>query len=989
MYARAHCWTGGRTNRVGWAVLAAACLLSHGVAPSQAQLPVARLYGVFPPGGTQGAQFDVMVTGADLDEVTALQFTHPGIQAKPKMSEPDPVLGKTRPIDGRFQLSIGKDVPPGIYEVRAAGRYGISNPRAFVVSDMHELVEQEPNNRLDEAMEVPIGTIVNARADATGFDYYRFHAQKGERAIIICWAERIDSRLDSTLVLYDARGRELARNRSYLGSDALLDFTAPADGDYFVKVYDFTYGGGNDYFYRLQISARPHIDFVFPPAALPGTTGPFTLYGRNLPGGKLSDVKMGGRALESLQVTITVPKQTELVHFTRAWLVQPGSPTVRGFTYALQTPQGRSNSVVIGLAAAPIVAEKEPNDQPQQAQRVSVPCAFVGQFHPDGDRDWLEFEAAAGETYWIEMYANRLRRRTDPYLILERVTTDANGQEQTAFVREVGTQPMTNVGGAHFNTSNDDFAFRLEIPQEGRYRIMVRDLYNNGDPRFVYRLSIRQERPDFELVAAPRFPSNNVNVSNLWSVLLRQGGTEVIDVLALRTDGFEGEIQVRAEGLPPGVSCPPVTIGPGQTSAPLVLRASDNAKSWAGTLRIVGTAEIAGRSVEREALGGSVLWPPRQNNAPVEARLTRTVALAVTDAEPAPFTVDLGDGKPLETSRGGVLKIVPKVTRRGSFKGNVALPALNVVVRVNNQNLSVVRGTALTLNANQTSGEYQLTVPSNAPVGTYTFHITASSQVPYERNPEAVAAAEAEKKELDARTSQLDNEAKAAAQAAQDAAKALQAAQAEAQKAQQEAQAAAAKAKQEADNKELQRAAQEAEEALKRAEAAVRDAAQQKEAADQAAQQVQALLNAAKKMQTDLNNRIAALKRDAQRRNINVFFPTTSVTLRVDEMPLRFTTGNVPALKAGGQVEIPVQVQRLYGFADAVTVDFVAPSGVAGLQGERLSLAKEQNAGKLVLKAAANATVGTHEATLRATVRFNNQNLQAQYPVTVKVDAAQ
>ena len=33
-----------------------------------AQLPVARLFTVFPPGGKAGSQFEVALTGADLDE---------------------------------------------------------------------------------------------------------------------------------------------------------------------------------------------------------------------------------------------------------------------------------------------------------------------------------------------------------------------------------------------------------------------------------------------------------------------------------------------------------------------------------------------------------------------------------------------------------------------------------------------------------------------------------------------------------------------------------------------------------------------------------------------------------------------------------------------------------------------------------------------------------------------------------------------------------
>jgi len=54
---------------------------------SHAQLPVARLLTVFPPGGKSGSQFEVGLTGADLDEANQLHFSHTGITAKQKMGE--------------------------------------------------------------------------------------------------------------------------------------------------------------------------------------------------------------------------------------------------------------------------------------------------------------------------------------------------------------------------------------------------------------------------------------------------------------------------------------------------------------------------------------------------------------------------------------------------------------------------------------------------------------------------------------------------------------------------------------------------------------------------------------------------------------------------------------------------------------------------------------------------------------------------------------
>src|SRR5438552_1950462 len=162
--------------------------------------------------------------------------------------------------------------------------------------------------------------------------------------------------MDPALILYDNSGRELERNRS----GGLLDFTAAADGDYLLKVHDFLFRGGPEYFYHLSIHTGPHLDFIFPPAGQPGTKGKYTLYGRNLgarpPSGAVtpefanigSDVKIEGKILEQLEVEIELPPADENLDTIS---ISSGCafrrPDVSGFEYRLQTPNGFSNPFLI------------------------------------------------------------------------------------------------------------------------------------------------------------------------------------------------------------------------------------------------------------------------------------------------------------------------------------------------------------------------------------------------------------------------------------------------------------------------------------------------------------------------------------------------------------------------------------------------------------------------------------------------------------------
>src|SRR5207253_2875073 len=90
-----------------------------------------------------------------------------------------------------------------------------------------------------------------------------------------------------------------------------------------------------------------------------------------------------------------------------------------------------------------------------------------------------------------------------------------------------------NRGGVSLPTSHLDPSGRWVAPANGRYLLLLRNL-NGGlsaDPRRFYRLSVRREEPDFQLVAIPRSPApTNFNVL--------KGGRFAFDVLAFRRRGM-------------------------------------------------------------------------------------------------------------------------------------------------------------------------------------------------------------------------------------------------------------------------------------------------------------------------------------------------------------------------------------------------------------------------------------------------------------------
>ena len=252
--------------------LAAFVLASlFGLASATAQIPEVRLTAITPAAGQPGQEIEVVIQGTDLDDVNQLQFTHAGITAKPKMREPGAFETEPQVVPNEFVVTVAGDVPAGHHDVRVVGKYGISNPRVFVIDALVTIVEVEGNNQANEAQALELPTAVFGQlAQAADVDYFTGQATAGQRIIVRCQARSIDSRMIPVVVVVNSEGRVLGNSRSTRENEPLVDFITPADGSFMIKVYDSAYRNGPEYFYRLAVGNLPHIDYVFPPAGEAG-----------------------------------------------------------------------------------------------------------------------------------------------------------------------------------------------------------------------------------------------------------------------------------------------------------------------------------------------------------------------------------------------------------------------------------------------------------------------------------------------------------------------------------------------------------------------------------------------------------------------------------------------------------------------------------------------------------------------------------------------
>jgi hypothetical protein len=848
-----------------WKAMAAALLFLPYFTLLHAQLPVCRLQTVFPPGGRVGTLVEVAMSGMDLDDTRQLLFSTTNLVASLK---PDSSGDK-------FVISISSNTAPGLYEVRAVGRFGVSNPRVFAVDTIPEMLVPPTNITGDAAVEVSQGKWINGRVEVGTYGYFHFKAEKGQRLLIECMESQIDSRLDTSLVLYDDKQREVARSRR----GGLLDYTAPADGKFTLRLHDFLFRGGSEYFYRLLVSTRPHIDFAFPPAALPGTTNKHVLYGRNLPGGQPSPFAAAdGKKLEQLPVEVAMPKDLSSVG-TRygSFAVNLADSVVDSLEYRLSTSNALANPTLISAATAPVVPEQHSSNT--NSQLLTVPCEVAGQFYPADNRDWYSFEAKKGDVYWIEVFSQRLGIPTDPFILVQRVTKNDKGTEVVTDVKELGDSEP-NFGGAEYKTSSLDPAWRFAVSENGTYRIQVRDLFSRSktDPRLVYRLSIRKEAPDFRLVATPMAqspPKKDSKEVTLWSTVLRKGQILPYRVLVFRKDNFNGEIILNAEGLPPFITCPPVTVPSGANSVMLFFNAMTNAADWAGPIRIVGRARVEEKELVREARGATLNRTVTDNTLePAECRLTQQIVLSVCASEPAPIQVLVGDGKLFEAVTNSKVKIPIKILRAADWTSALKLKPSGLAAFSSLKELEV-DGKTSTANL-----EIDLAKQKLAP-GTYSFYLQAEAQGKYQNNPEGAKRAAAEAKDWEKKAADFAAAAKKAGETVKAAAKTLL----EAENAAKIATAKLASAKSAAEQNNAPESAKAtqtaAEKAAARAGEKAKAAQDAKAAAEKTSRDAEAKSKDAETRKQAAANRAKELAEKAKAKDATIYVYSTPVQVKV------------------------------------------------------------------------------------------------------------
>ena len=332
-------------------------------------------------------------------------------------------------------------------------------------------------------------------------------------------------------------------------------------------------------------------------------------------------------------------------------------------------------------------------------------------------------EARRGEVFHIEALGQRIHSPVD----LQISVLDASGQRELARFSDV----TRNIGDA-IPTAHLDPVGRWVCPADGRHVIAIRNLAGGlqTDPRRIYRLSVRREEPDFQLLAVPRG-------SDPMALNLQRGGREAFDLVAIRRRGFDGPIRVTTADLPAGVECADVWFGRNVDRTTMIVSADRNVATSVAELKLEGVADDDSPNCRRRVRGITVV---RSGTPNAWTRITSQMPLAVAGDAPLQIIADGHDtldhhlyGKlQVRHSPGGVLDVAVQIERRDvGHQAPVKLMGVGLPESIQNQTAIIPSG--------QQKGYLSFYLPPTLPVGRYSLAVRAETTVPGDKKANTVA----------------------------------------------------------------------------------------------------------------------------------------------------------------------------------------------------------------------------------------------------------
>lgn len=568
-------------------------LPAHAVAP--------RLTNILPPGAQRGTEVEVRFTGQRLDDTKEIVFYTPGISVVSMDASTNRI---------KATLKIADDCRLGEHQMRLRTATGVSELRTFWVDALTNLAEVEPNSDVAKAQKIPLNVTINGSIPSEDIDYFVVTVEKSRPLTVEIEGMRLGRGVfDPYIAIQDKSGKVLgASEDSALGfQDGIVSIIAPESGDYMVQVRETSFGGRDDYHYRLHVGSFPRPTGVYPVAGRASETVKVKFLG---------DVK--GEFEQEIKLPATPQEKFGVFAATRDETIAPTPNWMR-------------------VTSFPTALESEPNDSREQAGEArEIPIVFNGMISKPGDHDWFRFRAKKGQNLQITVFARRLRSPLD------------------------STIQIVNAKGSPVADNDDaagpDSSVNFKPDEDGDYTVLVRDHLKRGGPDFVYCLEVAPVEPSIA-VKIPEVARNDTQSRQYIAV---PRGNRFATLVSVKRANVASELVFGADNLPSGVKLLAETLPAKVDQFPLVFEAATDA-SIDG--KLVDLAAVATNGLTGHYRNDISLVEGPNNTSYYGTRVDKLL-VAVTEA--APFKLRIVEPR-VPLVQGGTMDLKVEAERDPGF----------------------------------------------------------------------------------------------------------------------------------------------------------------------------------------------------------------------------------------------------------------------------------------------------------------------------------
>lgn len=389
-------------------------------------------------------------------------------------------IEKIEPTQATVAITVPAEQPLGPLPLWVVAHGAAIQTRTLLIDDLEAVADNGANHSRETAQEIPTLASVEGVCDASTSDFYRIHVAAGQRVAFEVHTQALHSVMDPVCRVLDSDGETLIQaDDTNVGPDSRFSFQFPVEGDYWIEVHDNRNASAGAS-YQLRVGDFPIVSQSFPLAVQANQKVNVAFLGADADLIQPSEV----------QFADTLTEKTNL---------------------NARLKEGKSSAWV------PLLTSKHPQvTEVASMEPLKLPVGISGCLKETKEVDQFKLKGTKGQTI---RFTSRTRSLNSPTMLQMQLFNGAGAKIAETAVND-----------------NDEWNMDVTFPEDGEYRLEVRDLLQRGGVDYGYWV---------EVAPAGTFTvslKGDANTREHYGMAPNQGAC-ALDLTVARF-GFDGEIDL-------------------------------------------------------------------------------------------------------------------------------------------------------------------------------------------------------------------------------------------------------------------------------------------------------------------------------------------------------------------------------------------------------------------------------------------------------------